>query len=151
MQSIHRVATAAFWRTFHHDGKIHRAWQWPISGVHSIMMEKFSQAGEGGGCTPTPFHYIYHHVQSCSCSVLSSCCEGRYALSISSLPLCTLSVGASSNESETKACMVLFTYSLQDIVSCSGGKLYNSKEKAISLFGEFQVNKEEVHDAYARV
>jgi hypothetical protein len=33
----------------------------------------------------------------------------------------------------------------RNIVSCSGGKLYNSKEKAISLFGEFQV-KEEVHD-----
>jgi hypothetical protein len=30
------------WRTFHHEGKI-------------------SPAGEGGGCTPTPFHYSYHH------------------------------------------------------------------------------------------
>jgi hypothetical protein len=37
-----RVATAAFWRTFHHEGKI-------------------SLAGKGGGCTPTPFHYYYHH------------------------------------------------------------------------------------------
>jgi hypothetical protein len=46
-QSTHRVATAD-------------------SGVHSIMMEKLAQAGEGRGCTPTPFHYIYHHVQSCS-------------------------------------------------------------------------------------
>jgi hypothetical protein len=27
----------------------------PLSGVHSIMMEKFAQTGEGGGCTPTPF------------------------------------------------------------------------------------------------
>jgi hypothetical protein len=26
------------------------------------MTEKLAQAGEGGGCTPTPFHYIYHHV-----------------------------------------------------------------------------------------
>jgi hypothetical protein len=24
-------------------------WQWPISGVHSIMMEKSALAGEGGG------------------------------------------------------------------------------------------------------
>jgi len=48
LKSIHRVATADFW-------------------MHSIMMEKFAQAGEGGGCTPTPFHYFYHHVvQSCS-------------------------------------------------------------------------------------
>ncbi len=32
-----------------------------ISGVHSIMKVKLAQAGEGGGCTPTPFHYIGHH------------------------------------------------------------------------------------------
>ena len=31
-------------------------WQRPLSGVHPIMMEKLAQAGEGGGCTPTPFH-----------------------------------------------------------------------------------------------
>jgi hypothetical protein len=32
-------------------------------------MENLAQPGEGGGgggwCTPTPFHYIYHRVQSC--------------------------------------------------------------------------------------
>ncbi len=41
-------------------------WQWPLSGVHSIMMQNSSQAGEGegGGCTPSPFHFIYHHKQS---------------------------------------------------------------------------------------
>jgi hypothetical protein len=27
-----------------------------FSGVYSIMMEKLAQAGEGEGCTPTPFH-----------------------------------------------------------------------------------------------
>ncbi len=27
----------------------------PISGVHSIMMEKLTQAGQGGGCRPYPF------------------------------------------------------------------------------------------------
>ncbi len=37
------------------------------------MMEKSAQPGEGGGCTPTHFHYVYHHVQSCG--VRSS--EGR--------------------------------------------------------------------------
>ncbi len=36
-----------------------------LSGVHSIMMEKLAQSGESGGCTPTLFYYIYHHVQSC--------------------------------------------------------------------------------------
>jgi hypothetical protein len=30
-------------------------WQWPLSGVHSIMMVKSAQPGKGGGCTPTPF------------------------------------------------------------------------------------------------
>ncbi len=41
------------------------AWQLPLSGVHSIMMEKLAQPVEVGWCTPTPFHYFYHHVQSC--------------------------------------------------------------------------------------
>jgi hypothetical protein len=39
------------------DASVH-----PQTTVHSIMMEKLAQAGEGGGCTPTLFHYIYHHV-----------------------------------------------------------------------------------------
>ncbi len=35
--------------------RVHTEWQRPLSGVHSIMMEKLAQAGEGGeGCTPTP-------------------------------------------------------------------------------------------------
>ncbi len=38
-------------------------WQRTLSDVHSIMMEKLTQPGEGGGCTPTPFHYFYRHVQ----------------------------------------------------------------------------------------
>jgi hypothetical protein len=29
----------------------------PLSGVHSIMMEKLAQPVVGGGCTPSPFHY----------------------------------------------------------------------------------------------
>jgi hypothetical protein len=45
---IQRVATTSFWRTFHHDGKI-------MPGLVRV-----------GGCTPTPFHCIYYHVQSCS-------------------------------------------------------------------------------------
>ncbi len=47
-------------------------------------MEKLAQPGEGGGCTPTPFHYIYHHVQNC---VVCSSCEGRYTSLISTLSL----------------------------------------------------------------
>jgi hypothetical protein len=40
-------------------------WQRTLSGVLSIMMEKLALAGMDVGCTPTPFHYIYHQVQSC--------------------------------------------------------------------------------------
>jgi hypothetical protein len=32
-----------------------------LSGVHSVMRVKLALAGEGGGCTPTPSLYIYHH------------------------------------------------------------------------------------------
>jgi hypothetical protein len=42
-----------------------RQFAFPLAGVYSIMLEKLAQAGEeGGGCTPTPFHFIYHQVQS---------------------------------------------------------------------------------------
>ncbi len=44
------------------------------------MMEKLSQAGQGGGSTPTHFYYIYHHIQSCG---VRSNWEGRYILPIS--------------------------------------------------------------------
>jgi hypothetical protein len=50
------------WSTSH---RVHTEWQMPLSGVHSIMIQKLAQAGEGIGCTPTSFHYIFHHVQSC--------------------------------------------------------------------------------------
>ncbi len=45
----HRVAITTFWCTFLHDGKMSKAY-WEL------------------GCTPTTFHYIYHHVQSCGVS-----------------------------------------------------------------------------------
>jgi hypothetical protein len=32
-----------------------------LYGVHFIMRVKLAQVGKGGSCTPTPFHYIYHH------------------------------------------------------------------------------------------
>ena len=48
--------------TARHEGRrnIHRVHR-VATGVHSIMRVKFAQAGVSGGCTPTPFHYIYHH------------------------------------------------------------------------------------------
>jgi hypothetical protein len=54
-----------------------------MGGVRSIMTEKSALAAEGGGCTHTPFHSSYHHVQSCS---VRSSWEGRYTPTISSYP-----------------------------------------------------------------
>ncbi len=62
----------------------------PISRVHSIMMEKSAPlVGEGGGCTPTPLHSCYHHVQSCN---ERSSCEGIriHSAYFISTPICTL-------------------------------------------------------------
>jgi hypothetical protein len=40
------------------DLRVHTEWRLPISGVHPIMMEKSALAGEGEGCTATPFQSI---------------------------------------------------------------------------------------------
>jgi hypothetical protein len=40
--------------------RVHTEWQRLLSGAHSIMMEKLAHAGEGVGCTSTPFYYIYY-------------------------------------------------------------------------------------------
>jgi hypothetical protein len=69
LHRVHRVATATFWRTFQHDGKL-------------------TQAGEGGGCTPTPFHYIYHHVQRVV--VYAPAMRADTLPYFSSTPICTL-------------------------------------------------------------
>jgi hypothetical protein len=37
-----------------HTLRVHTEWQPPLSGVHSIMMEKLAQVGEGEGRTPNP-------------------------------------------------------------------------------------------------
>jgi hypothetical protein len=51
------------WGLCNHRG--HIEWQCPLSGVHSIMMVKSAQSGEGGGgCTPSTFHSFYYHKQS---------------------------------------------------------------------------------------
>jgi hypothetical protein len=36
----------------HH--RVHTEWKWPLSGVHSIMVEKLAQPGEGGGVHARP-------------------------------------------------------------------------------------------------
>ncbi len=47
--------------------RVHTERQFPISGVHPIMMEQLALAGEGWGCTSTPFYSSYHHVQKRYC------------------------------------------------------------------------------------
>ncbi len=58
-----------FWRTFHHG------WKNQPRLVRLV-----------GGRTPSPFHYTYHHVQSCG---VCSSWEGRHTPPISTLPLYT--------------------------------------------------------------
>jgi hypothetical protein len=43
------------------DHRVLTKWQWPLSGVHSIMMVESSRPGDDGGARPHPFYSIYHH------------------------------------------------------------------------------------------
>jgi hypothetical protein len=65
------------------DHRVHTEWQRPLSGVHSIMIEKLAQAGD----------FIYHHMQSC---IVRSSSEDRYTDPISSVPICTVLCGLQS-------------------------------------------------------
>ncbi len=69
-QSTHRLATATFWRTFHHDGKISPGW-WGW-GVHAHPLSLY---------LPSRPKLQY---------TVRSSWEGRYTPPISSLFLCTL-------------------------------------------------------------
>jgi hypothetical protein len=51
--SVYNLGWVAGACTLSHS--VHREWQLPLSGVHSIMMEKLAQPGEGGRCRPSPF------------------------------------------------------------------------------------------------
>jgi hypothetical protein len=78
------------------DHTVDTEWQLPLSGVHSIMMEKLAQSSEDGGALHAiSFHYIYHHVQSCD---VCSSWEGRYTLPVSTLPLYVLRDQENDNE-----------------------------------------------------
>ncbi len=57
-------------------------WQWPLSGVHSIMMIKSAQSGEGAGCTPFSLSTITSKVV-----VLRFSWVDRYTPPIYHLPL----------------------------------------------------------------
>jgi hypothetical protein len=69
-QNTHSVATAAFWRTFLHDGKISPGW-WAW-GVHAHPLSLYLPSRTTLQCT------------------VRSSWEGRYTPSISSQPLCRL-------------------------------------------------------------
>jgi hypothetical protein len=73
--------------SLHH--RVHTEWQWPVSDVQSIMMEKSALAG-GWGVHPHPvsLYCIFHHVQSCSVYALA---ERANTLPVFHLyPMCTL-------------------------------------------------------------
>jgi hypothetical protein len=73
-------------------------WQRLPSGVHSIMMEKFAQAGEGGGCTPTPVTLPSRTKLQCTVPPVERADTLTvHYLNISSLSLCTLWPGQSLN------------------------------------------------------
>ncbi len=38
------------------EERVQLDWQWPLSGVHSIMMVYSTEPGEGGGARPPPFN-----------------------------------------------------------------------------------------------
>jgi hypothetical protein len=42
--------------------RVHRVAMAILSGEHSIMSVKSAQAGEGGGCSPTPFPYTVSNI-----------------------------------------------------------------------------------------
>jgi hypothetical protein len=83
----------------------------------SIMMEKLAQPGEGGGCTPIPFLYIYHHVKNCG---VRSIGEGRCTLPISTLRLYVLCGTNGTKESYT-ARHTMYLYKLK-LYKLKGGE-----------------------------
>jgi hypothetical protein len=65
------------------------------------MIEKLAQAGEGGRCKPIPFHYIYHHVQSCGVRSMQLRGQIHYPY-FYSIPICTLCARKISIPTEQK-------------------------------------------------
>ncbi len=73
-------------------------WQWPLSGVHSILIVKWAQPSEGGGCTP------FHTIIAITSNVfgLRSSWEGRYTPSPILLYPYMYSVGVTGESVSTK-------------------------------------------------
>ncbi len=81
--SVHLFPMTYFFRFKGGAHRVHAKWHRPLSDLHSIMMNKLAQAGEGEGCTPPPFNaYKVARVRSSW--------EGRFTPAISSLSLCRL-------------------------------------------------------------
>ncbi len=80
---------------------IHKDWQWPLSGEHSIMMVKSAQPGEGGVARPPPFT-----LSTITCKVLVYApAERADTLHISPLRLyvlCGLSIGSGGRDKGRK-------------------------------------------------
>ncbi len=76
---VHSCKCNSLWQ------RVHTEWQWPLSGVPSIMIDKLSQPGDVRGMHP--LYFIYHHVRSCD---VRSSWEGRYTPPIYTLLLYVL-------------------------------------------------------------
>jgi hypothetical protein len=71
--------------------RVHTEWQCPISGVHSIMMEQSALAGEGVGCTPTPFTLFTNtHTHTHKVAVYAPAERADTRLLFHLYPICTL-------------------------------------------------------------
>jgi hypothetical protein len=68
--------------------RVHTEWQPPLFGIHSLMMEKLAQAGEGGSARPPPYTIVTITYK------VSVCAPAEWAetltLSVSSLPISLL-------------------------------------------------------------
>ncbi len=72
------------------DRKVHTDWQWPLSGVHSIMMVKSAQPFESGWDARLPLSLYLPWVHDKPCCGERSSWEGRYTPPISPLTLYVL-------------------------------------------------------------
>ncbi len=76
-------------RVYDKEERVQIDWQWPLSGLHSIMIVNSARSGEGGGCMPCPPPFTLSTITS---KVVVVCAPAERAdtllLAVSPLP-CT--------------------------------------------------------------
>ncbi len=112
----------------------HREWHWPLSSVHSSLMEKLAQAGEVGGSMhcPPPFTISTVTYKVVVSLLLRGQKQSPYFYST---PICTLWIEIYPNHT-TSAVLIVAKYSRRV------NPLYNRKgELSQSLYPSFSVVK----------